>query len=157
MRRSLGHRRATLGTVHGVSSSLSSLARTRKNRSQILLSSRNRVNPHRDRSFSPSSAWPPLSPHHGRKSGSSAKFRESSSCLSSIAPPCAQKFHRTSTCLLVFAPTHFPRNYLISSALAPILEFFVALLHSVRLSFAKSNGEILYPNSEFNHSCLVCP
>src|SRR5260370_38407990 len=83
---------------------------------QILLSSRNRVNPHPDRSFSPSSAWPPLSPHPGRKSGSSAKFRESSSCLSSIAPPCAQKFHRTSTCLLVCAPTHFPRNYLISSA-----------------------------------------
>src|SRR5713101_4116510 len=37
--------------------------------------------------------------------------------------PCAQKFHRTSTCLLACAPSHFPRNYLISSALTPNVQF----------------------------------
>src|SRR6267378_1801677 len=54
-RRTIRHRRAAVGTVHGVSSFLFSLARTRRNRSQILLSSRHRVNPDRCRSFSLSS------------------------------------------------------------------------------------------------------
>src|SRR5260370_16534521 len=46
------------------------------------------------------------------------KVSRIASCLS-IAPPCAQKFHRTRTCLLSFAPTHFPPTYLISIPLTP--------------------------------------